>query len=35
MEHGFTFRWVALGFGAVVVGKIIAAALAKYLGFSM
>lgn len=35
MEHGFTFKWVLFGAGAVIVGKIIAAALAKYLNFSM
>lgn len=35
MEHGFTFRWVLFGAGAVVVGKILQAAIAKYLGFAM
>ena len=35
MEHGFKFHWMAVGFGAVVVGKILAAALAKYVGLSM
>lgn len=35
MEHGFTFKWIALGFGAVVVGKIVASAAAKWLGLSM
>lgn len=35
MEHGFKLHWVLFGMGAVVVGKIIAAALAKYAQFSM
>jgi hypothetical protein len=35
MEHGFNFRWISMGFGAVIVGKIIAAALSQYLHFSM
>ena len=35
MEHGFTMRWVLMGMGAVILGKIIAAAAAKYLGFAM
>lgn len=35
MEHGFKFHWVMMGFGAVIGGKIIAAALAKYVGFAM
>lgn len=35
MEHGFKFHWVLVGAGAVIVGKILAAALAKYVGLSM
>jgi hypothetical protein len=35
MEHGFTFRWVAVGFGVVIVAKIFAAAVTKYLGISL
>jgi hypothetical protein len=32
MKHGHA---LILGFGAVIVGKILAAAIAKYLGFAM
>ena len=35
MDHGFNVRWLFLGFGAVVVGKIVAAIAAKYLGLSL
>jgi hypothetical protein len=35
MPDGFKFHWVLMGAGAVIAGKIIAAALAKYVGFSM
>jgi len=35
VEHGFRFHWVLVGAGAVVVGKILAAAVAKWLNFSM
>lgn len=35
MEHGFKIHWVMVGFGAVVVGKILTAALAKWANFSM
>ena len=35
MEHGFKLQWVLMGFGAVILGKIIAAAAAKYLNLAM
>ena len=35
MEHGFTMRWVLVGAGAVILGKILASAVARYLNFSM
>lgn len=34
MTHGFTFTWIMMGLGAVVVGKIIAAAAAR-VGLAM
>jgi hypothetical protein len=35
MEHGFTFKWVVAGMGVVIAGKILAAAITKYLGISL
>jgi hypothetical protein len=35
MEHGFRMSWIIFGFGAVVVAKIAAAALNKYLHLAM
>jgi hypothetical protein len=35
VEHGFTFKWVMVGAGVVIIGKIIAAAITKYLGISL
>ena len=35
MVDGFKFHWIMMGFGAVVVGKILANAVSVYLKFSM
>lgn len=35
MEHGFTLKWVGVGFAVLVVGKILAAAVTKFFGISL
>lgn len=35
MEHGFTAKWVLVGAGVVIVGKILAAAVSKFLNISL
>lgn len=34
MEHGFRMEFVLMGFGAVILGKILAGLITKFTGFS-